>query len=117
LSFGAPNGLELELAKLIIDAVPSVEMVRFVSSGTESLMSAIRLARAHTNRNKIIKFDGNYHGHADSFLVSAGSGLAQHEIQGSPGVPLQVSKDTISLAYNNYELLQQTVQQNPKDIA
>lgn len=117
LSFGAPNGLELELAKLITDTVPSVEMVRFVSSGTESLMSAIRLARAYTHRNKIIKFDGNYHGHADSFLVAAGSGLAQHEIQGSPGVPLQVSKDTISLAYNDYELLQQTVQQNPKDIA
>lgn len=117
LSFGAPNGLEIELSKLICDMVPSVEMVRFVSSGTEATMSAIRLARGVTNRDTVIKFDGNYHGHADSFLVKAGSGVAQHDIAGSPGVPTDIIQNTISVPYNNIELLEQVIVENEKNIA
>jgi len=86
-SFGAPTDLETELAQMVIDAVPSVEMVRMVNSGTEATMSAIRLARGFTGRDKIIKFDGCYHGHADTLLVEAGSGVATLGIPGSPGVP------------------------------
>ncbi|MCA1764695.1 MAG: aminotransferase class III-fold pyridoxal phosphate-dependent enzyme, partial [Desulfobulbaceae bacterium] len=86
-SFGAPCKLEIDLAELVIDAVPSIEMVRFVSSGTEATMSAVRLARGYTGRNVIVKFDGGFHGHADSFLVKAGSGVITLGIPGSPGVP------------------------------
>ncbi|MCB1197258.1 MAG: glutamate-1-semialdehyde 2,1-aminomutase [Deltaproteobacteria bacterium] len=117
LTFGAPNGLEIELAKLICDRVPSVEMVRFVSSGTEATMSAIRLARGATNRSKIVKFHGNYHGHGDSFLVQAGSGVAQHGIAGSPGVPEDIVSNTISLAFNDIEQLKQVLAANSKQIA
>jgi len=100
-SFGAPTDLEIELAQLVIDAVPSIEMIRMVNSGTEATMSAIRLARGVTGRDLIIKFDGCYHGHADALLVSAGSGVATLAIAGSPGVPDAVASQTLSLVYND----------------
>jgi glutamate-1-semialdehyde 2,1-aminomutase len=100
-SFGAPTDLEIELAQLVIDAVPSIEMIRMVNSGTEATMSAIRLARGVTGRDLIIKFDGCYHGHADALLVSAGSGVATLAIAGSPGVPDTVASQTLSLVYND----------------
>ncbi len=102
-SFGAPTDLEIELAQLVIDAVPSIEMVRMVNSGTEATMSAIRLARGVTGRDLVIKFDGCYHGHADALLVSAGSGVATLAIAGSPGVPNAVASQTLSLVYNDSE--------------
>ena len=102
-SFGAPTDLEIELAQLVIDAVPSIEMIRMVNSGTEATMSAIRLARGVTGRDLIIKFDGCYHGHSDALLVSAGSGVATLAIAGSPGVPDAVSSQTLSLVYNDSE--------------
>ena len=102
-SFGAPTDLEIELAQLVIDAVPSIEMIRMVNSGTEATMSAIRLARGVTGRDMIIKFDGCYHGHSDALLVSAGSGVATLAIAGSPGVPDAVSSQTLSLVYNDSE--------------
>ena len=102
-SFGAPTDLEIELAQLVIDAVPSIEMIRMVNSGTEATMSAIRLARGVTGRDIIIKFDGCYHGHADALLVSAGSGVATLAIAGSPGVPDAVASQTLSLVYNDSE--------------
>lgn len=91
-SFGAPSSLEIELASLIIDMMPSIEMIRFVNSGTEACMSALRLARAYTNRTKIIKFAGNYHGHADMLLVQAGSGVATLGLPDSQGVPAKQRK-------------------------
>src|SRR6201747_817930 len=97
-SFGAPTELEIEIAELIKSMVPNVDMVRMVSSGTEACMSALRLARGYTGRNKIIKFEGHYHGHADSFLVKAGSGLATLQIQSVPGITPGVSQDTLSAA-------------------
>jgi len=100
-SFGAPCTGELELAELIIDALPGVEMVRLVNSGTEASMSAIRAARAYTGRNKILKFEGNYHGHVDSLLAKAGSGVATLSIPGTPGVPEDTVKDTLLAPYNN----------------
>ncbi len=99
-SYGAPTDLEIELAGLIIDAVPSVDMVRMVNSGTEATMSAIRLARGVTQRDVIVKFDGCYHGHADTLLVEAGSGVATLGIPGSPGVPKAFVDLTLSLPYN-----------------
>lgn len=102
-SFGAPTDLEIELAQLVIDAVPSIEMIRMVNSGTEATMSAIRLARGVTGRDMIIKFDGCYHGHSDALLVSAGSGVATLAIAGSPGVPDAVASQTLSLVYNDSE--------------
>lgn len=117
LTFGAPTGFELELAKLVIDTVPSIEKIRFVSSGTEATMSAIRLARAYTDRKKIIKFDGNYHGHADSLLVEAGSGVATLGIPGSPGVPEEITANTISLPYNDLAKVKACFEKFPKDIA
>ena len=100
-SFGAPVDLEVELAEMMIDAVPSIEKVRMVNSGTEATMSAIRVARGVTGRDTIVKFDGCYHGHADSFLVAAGSGVATLGIAGSPGVPDAVIRHTLSLPYND----------------
>ncbi len=105
-SFGAPTEMELELAQLIIDAVPAVEMVRMVNSGTEATMSAIRLARGVTGRDVIIKFDGCYHGHADTLLVDAGSGVATLAIPGSPGVPPAFVEKTLSLPYNDLEAVE-----------
>ncbi|MCK5162190.1 MAG: glutamate-1-semialdehyde 2,1-aminomutase [Desulfobacula sp.] len=102
-SFGAPTELETDLARLVIDRVPSIEMIRMVNSGTEATMSAIRLARGYTGRDIIIKFDGCYHGHADTLLVAAGSGVATLGIPGSPGVPESVISSTLSLKYNDIE--------------
>ncbi|MFA7346321.1 MAG: glutamate-1-semialdehyde 2,1-aminomutase [Desulfurivibrionaceae bacterium] len=116
-SFGAPCPLEIELAELVINALPSVEKVRFVSSGTEATMSAIRLARGYTGRKVVVKFDGCYHGHADSFLVKAGSGVITLGIPGSPGVPEDIVKNTVSIPYNNPEILEQTLRDEKLDIA
>jgi glutamate-1-semialdehyde 2,1-aminomutase len=102
-SFGAPTELEIDMAELIISMVPNVELIRMVSSGTEACMSAIRLARGYTGRNKIIKFEGHYHGHADSFLVKAGSGLATLNIQTVPGITNGVAQDTLTAAYNDLD--------------
>ena len=100
-SYGAPTALEIELAELIIEAIPSVEMVRFVNSGTEATMSALRLARAYTGRDKIVKFEGCYHGHADLLLVQAGSGVATLGLPDSPGVPRGATQDTLTAPYND----------------
>ena len=100
-SFGAPTDLEVALAEMVIEAVPSVEMVRMVNSGTEATMSAVRLARGVTGRDLVIKFDGCYHGHGDTFLVAAGSGVATLGIPGSPGVPEACVKNTLSITYND----------------
>lgn len=116
-SFGAPCPLEIELAEQVVDALPSVERVRFVSSGTEATMSAIRLARGYTSRKKVVKFDGCYHGHADSFLVKAGSGVITLGIPGSPGVPEDIVKNTVSIPYNNVAVLEETLRQGADDIA
>lgn len=116
-SFGAPTELEIEMAELIISMVPNVDLVRMVSSGTEACMSAIRLARGFTGRNKIIKFEGHYHGHADSFLVKAGSGLATFNIQTVPGITAGVANDTLTAAYNDLEAVQQLVAAHKGEIA
>ena len=100
-SYGAPTALEVEMAELILEMIPSVEMVRMVNSGTEATMSAIRLARGYTCRERIVKFEGCYHGHADSLLVSAGSGVATLAIPGCPGVPDAFARETISLPFND----------------
>ncbi len=102
-SFGAPTALENDLARLVVDMVPSVDMIRMVNSGTEATMSAIRLARGCTGRDLILKFDGCYHGHADTLLVAAGSGVATLGIPGSPGVPEDVIRNTLSMPYNDIE--------------
>src|SRR5690349_22195509 len=102
-SFGAPTAAENELAELIVAAVPSIEMLRLVNSGTEATMSAIRLARAATGRTKVIKFDGGYHGHVDSLLVKAGSGGATFNVPDSAGVPKGVTELTVSVPYNDLE--------------
>lgn len=116
-SFGAPCPGEIELAQLICDSVPSLEKVRFVNSGTEATMSAIRLARGYTGRKVVVKFDGCYHGHADSFLVKAGSGVITLGIPGSPGVPEDIVKNTLSIPYNNIEVLEKTLRDPELDIA
>jgi glutamate-1-semialdehyde 2,1-aminomutase len=100
-SFGAPTEMEIELAEMVIAAVPSVDMVRMVNSGTEAAMSAIRLSRGFTGRDKVVKFDGCYHGHADTLLVAAGSGVATLGIPGSPGVPESIVQHTVSLTFND----------------
>ncbi|MFZ0613182.1 MAG: aminotransferase class III-fold pyridoxal phosphate-dependent enzyme, partial [Desulfobacterales bacterium] len=116
-SFGAPTALEVELARMVTDAVASVEMVRMVNSGTEATMSAVRLARGVTGRETIIKFDGCYHGHADSLLVEAGSGVATLEIPGSPGVPAAFTASTLSLPYNDPDKLREVMQAQEDRIA
>jgi len=115
-SFGIPCPAEVQIAELICSIVPSIEMVRMVNSGTEATMSAIRLARAFTKREKILKFDGCYHGHGDSFLVKAGSGLATLGISSSPGVPEEVTKLTISIPFNSVEAVEKAFAEH-KDIA
>ncbi|GGP13622.1 glutamate-1-semialdehyde 2,1-aminomutase [Oceanobacillus neutriphilus] len=104
-SFGAPSLLENKLAKLVIDRVPSIEMIRMVNSGTEATMSAIRLARGYTGRDIIIKFEGSYHGHGDSLLIKAGSGVATLGLPDSPGVPANIAKSTITVPYNDMDSL------------
>lgn len=116
-SFGAPTELEIEMAELIKSMAPNVDLIRMVSSGTEACMSAIRLARGYTGRNKIIKFEGCYHGHADSFLVKAGSGVATFGIQNVPGVTAGVSADTLNAPYNDLEAVKELVAQNKGEIA
>ena len=116
-SFGAPTELEIEMAELIKSMVPNVDLVRMVSSGTEACMSALRLARGYTGRNKFIKFEGCYHGHADAFLVKAGSGMATLNIQTVPGVTAGVSNDTLTCAYNNLEAVQQLAKEYKGEIA
>jgi glutamate-1-semialdehyde 2,1-aminomutase len=116
-SFGAPCALENELAKAVIAAVPSVEMVRFTNSGTEACMGMLRLVRAHTGREKIIKFEGCYHGHADSFLVQAGSGVATLGLPDSPGVPASATKATLCAEYNNLDSVKEIFEANKDEIA
>lgn len=108
LSFGAPTEIETQLAEEIIKIIPSMDMVRFVSSGTEATMSAIRLARGFTGRDKIVKFEGCYHGHSDSLLVKAGSGALTLGVPSSPGVPASLAEHTLTLSYNDAESVKQT---------
>jgi glutamate-1-semialdehyde 2,1-aminomutase len=117
LSFGIPNPLEVEMAELICNWIPSIEKVRMVNSGTEATMSCIRLARAFTGRDKIIKFDGCYHGHADPLLVKAGSGALTHGRPSSAGVPRAFADLTISLPFNDAELVRKAFQENKNQIA
>src|ERR687896_2493815 len=116
-SYGAPTELEVEMAEEIIDAVPSVEMVRMVNSGTEATMSSLRLARGFTGRDKIIKFEGCYHGHADALLVQAGSGALTHGRPDSAGVPADFAALTISLPFNDIEAVRAAFRENPRTIA
>jgi glutamate-1-semialdehyde 2,1-aminomutase len=116
-SFGAPCSLENILAEMVIEAVPSIEMVRFVNSGTEACMSVLRLMRAFTGREKIIKFEGCYHGHADMFLVKAGSGVATLGLPDSPGVPKTVTGNTLTAPYNDLEAVKKLFSENPNEIA
>jgi len=117
ISFGTPTELEIEMAELITSMAPNVDLVRMVSSGTEACMSAIRLARGFTGRNKIIKFDGCYHGHADAFLVKAGSGLATFNIQTVPGITAGVSADTLVAPYNDLKAVENLIKNNEGEIA
>lgn len=116
-SFGAPCRLEVDLAEAVVQAVPSIEMVRMVSSGTEATMSALRLARGYTKRNGVIKFHGGYHGHADAFLASAGSGVATQSIPGTPGVPQDVVKHTHLAHYNDLDAVRALFASHGDDIA
>ena len=116
-SFGAPTELETVLAEMICEAVPSIEMVRFVSSGTEGTMSALRLARAFTGRDKVVKFAGCYHGHSDGLLAKAGSGVATLGIPDSPGVPTSFARDTLVVSYNDVRAVQDAFQKHPEEIA
>lgn len=116
-SFGAPTELEIEMAELIRSMAPNIDMVRMVSSGTEACMSALRLARGYTGKNKFIKFEGCYHGHADPFLVKAGSGLATFDIQTVPGVTGGVANDTLTCAYNDLDAVKKLVAANKNEIA
>src|SRR6266705_681055 len=116
-SFGAPTELEIEMAELIKTMAPNVDLIRMVSSGTEACMSAIRLARGYTGKNKFIKFEGCYHGHADAFLVKAGSGVATFNIQTVPGVTVGVSSDTLTAPYNDLVAVEKLFHENKKSIA
>jgi glutamate-1-semialdehyde 2,1-aminomutase len=116
-SFGAPTMAETEMARLICGAIPSIERVRMTSSGTEAAMTAIRLARGYTGRNMILKFDGCYHGHADSLLIKAGSGVTTLGIPGSPGIPEALARLTLSLPYNDADALEKAVEHYAADLA
>ena len=116
-SFGASTPAEAELAQLIIDAVPTIQKLRFVSSGTEAVMSAIRVARAFTGRKRIVKFEGCYHGHSDALLVKAGSGVATLGIPGSAGIPTETTQFTTALPYNNLEEVETLFARHPGEVA
>ncbi|MGG4033401.1 glutamate-1-semialdehyde 2,1-aminomutase [Paenibacillus cisolokensis] len=116
-SFGAPTELETEMAKLVCERVPSVDLVRMVNSGTEATMSALRLARGYTKRSKIVKFEGSYHGHADSLLIKAGSGVATLGLPDSPGVPESTASHTITVPYNDLESVRLAFEKYGEDIA
>ena len=116
-TYGAPTAAEVEIAKLIVDAVPSVEMVRMVNSGTEATMSAIRLARGYTKRNKLVKFEGCYHGHADHLLIKAGSGALTFGVPSSPGVPESIASETLSATYNDLDSVKKLFAEYPDQIA
>ncbi|WP_261304819.1 glutamate-1-semialdehyde 2,1-aminomutase [Paenibacillus andongensis] len=116
-SFGAPTLLETEMAKLVIERVPSIDMVRMVNSGTEATMSALRLARGFTKRDKIVKFEGSYHGHADALLIKAGSGVATLGLPDSPGVPNSVASNTITVPYNDLASVQLVFEKFGEEIA
>ncbi len=116
-SYGAPTELEIKMAELIKSMVPNVDLIRMCSSGTEACMSVVRVARGYTGKNKIIKFEGCYHGHADSFLVKAGSGLATFNIQTVPGVTAGVANDTLTCAYNDLDAVKKLVAENKDQIA
>jgi len=116
-SFGAPTELETRLAKMIVEALPSVEMVRLVNSGTEATMSALRLARGHTGRDKIVKFEGCYHGHADFLLIQAGSGALTLGVPSSPGVPAAAAADTINATYNDLDSIKEIFRRQGETIA
>ncbi len=116
-SYGAPTELEVEMAELVVECVPGVEVVRMVNSGTEATMSAIRLARGHTGRDKIVKCEGCYHGHADSLLVKAGSGATTFGVPTSPGVPADFAKHTLTIPFNDLDALEAVVRDNPDQIA
>ena len=117
LSFGAPTAIEVEMAKKVSEFLPNVEKVRMVNSGTEATMSAIRLARGYTGRNKLLKFEGCYHGHADSLLVKAGSGLLTMGVPSSPGIPADVAAHTVTAEFNNLDSVRALFEQTPDDIA
>lgn len=117
LSYGAPTEAEIEMAELVSSIVPSMEMVRMVNSGTEATMSAIRLARGYTSKNKLLKFEGCYHGHADSLLVKAGSGALTLGVPSSPGVPDDVAKHTLTMEFNNLDSVKQAFEEHGDDIA
>lgn len=116
-SFGAPTELETEMAKLVVERIPSIEVVRMVNSGTEATMSALRLARGYTGRSKILKFEGCYHGHADSLLIKAGSGVATLSLPDSPGVPESVAVNTITVPYNDLASVQLAFEKFGEEIA
>jgi glutamate-1-semialdehyde 2,1-aminomutase len=116
-SYGAPTELEVKMAELIKSMAPNVDLIRMVSSGTEACMSALRVARGYTGKNKVIKFEGCYHGHADSFLVKAGSGLATLNIQTVPGITAGVANDTLTCAYNDLDAVKALVAANENEVA
>lgn len=116
-SYGIPTELEIRMARKVVEMVPSMEMVRMVNSGTEATMSALRLARGYTGRNKIIKFDGCYHGHADCLLVKGGSGLATLGIPGSPGIPEEIVSHTVSVPYNDLGAVERVLTEVGQDVA
>jgi glutamate-1-semialdehyde 2,1-aminomutase len=116
-SYGAPTELEIEMAELITGMVPNVDLIRMVNSGTEACMSAVRLARGFTGKNKILKFEGHYHGHADAFLVKAGSGLATLQIQNVPGITAGVAQDTLTAPFNNFNAVEEIVKKYSGEIA